>query len=459
MPADLEVKAMEEEFEEITSYLEIEAVQADSIAFELGLQPGDKIIRINGQQLRDFIDYKFLLTDNYLEIEVMRRDQEYWVLEIEKGLDEELGIEFSEIVFDGLKTCANNCLFCFIDQAPSSGEERASLYVKDDDYRFSFLEGSYITLTNLTESELNRIKRLHLSPINISVHSTNPEVRQKMLNNKQAGRILTQIEELVAAGIKLNTQVVLCPGINDGRYLEETIANLGEFAPQIKSLAIVPVGLTKHRDGLPELRSVTPEEAEEVIAEVEEWQNYFRQQLGCSFVYLADEFYLLANREIPSADVYDDFPQLENGVGMVRLFWEQFQEVETELPTRISTPRRVSVVTGKLGEKVLFPVIDRLNQITGLNVELQVIENQYYGKMVTVTGLLTGRDILNQLQEVSTEELVLIPDILLNEEDLFLDNLSWAEFSNQLSSQVKRVETKAHKLVGQIVGNLEGASK
>lgn len=455
MPATLEVIAMEEEYEEITSYLEVEGVQADSIAYELGLQPGDKIIRINGQKLRDFIDYKFLLTDTYLEIEVMNRDQEYWVLEVEKEFDEELGIEFSEIVFDGLKTCANNCLFCFIDQAPSSGKERESLYIKDDDYRFSFLEGSYITLTNLTETELNRIKRMHLSPLNISVHSTNPQVRQKMLNNKQAGKILTQIEELVAAGIQLNTQVVLCPDINDGRYLEETIADLGEFAPQVKSLAIVPVGLTKHRDGLDKLRSVTPEKAEEVIAKVEEWQKHFREQLGFSFVYLADEFYLLADQDIPPEEMYDEFPQLENGVGMVRLFWQQFQELEPELPVKISPFRKVSVVTGELGEKVLRPIINRLNQITGLNVELEVIKNEYYGEVVTVTGLLTGNDILNQLGATSPEELVLIPDILLNEEDLFLDNLSWTEFSNQLTSEVKRVATDAQKLVAQIVGNLE----
>jgi len=243
------------EYEEINSYLEIEGIKANSIAGEVDLNPGDKLVKINGQVLNDYVDYKFLVADNYLELEVVKSSGQYWVIDVEKNYDQDLGIEFSDIVFDGLKTCQNKCVFCFVDQMPTG--YRKNLNLKDDDYRFSFLKGSYITLTNLSKEEINRIKRMHLSPLNISVHSTNPKIRKKMLNNKNAGNILEKIAELTDAGIELNTQIVLCPGLNDGKYLDETITDLAQFTPQINSLAIVPVRLTKFREGLVDLESFT----------------------------------------------------------------------------------------------------------------------------------------------------------------------------------------------------------
>ncbi|GAB6098657.1 DUF512 domain-containing protein [Halanaerocella petrolearia] len=441
--------AKNEEFERVDSYIEVESVTEDSIADELGLKAGDKLIRINGQPMRDFIDYKFWLTDTYLELEVMTKDGEYWILEVEKDYDEELGIDFSDIIFDQLKTCQNNCIFCFVNQAPT--ESRDTLNLKDDDYRFSFLSGSYITLTNLSEEEFNRIKRLHLSPLNISVHSTNPEVRKKMLNNKNAGRILEQIEELVETGIELNTQIVLCPGVNDGQYLKQTIADLGQFAPQIKSLAIVPVGLTKYREDLYNLRSFTSQEAEEIIKEVESWQLKFKEETGINFVYLSDEFYFLADQAVPSAQYYDNFPQLENGVGMVRVLWDEFEELKEQLPTSVEEKRKVSIVSGVLGAQALEPIVDRLNQISKLKVDLLEVDNNHFGSEVTVTGLLTGEDILAALDKTDLGELVLLPEVLLNDDNLFLDDLSWANFTDQVSSPVVQVKNKAVDIVERVL--------
>ena len=442
--------------EEITSYIEIEGVKEDSIAQEVDLEVGDKLVKIDGQVLDDYIDYKFLITDNYLELEVVKNNGEYWVIEVEKGYDEEIGIQFSEIVFDGLKTCHNNCIFCFVDQMPNNCRETLSL--KDDDYRFSFLKGSYTTLTNLSQDEFKRIKRMHLSPINISVHSTNPEVRKRMLKNKHAGRILEQIEELVEAGIEINTQVVLCPGINDGQYLEETIKDLGQFTPQVSSLAIVPVGLTKYRAGLEDLRSFTSQEAVEVIEVVESYQEEFREEIGSSFVYLADEFYLLAGREVPSQEEYDSFPQLENGVGMVRLLRDEFEELRPTLPQSLEDKREVSFVTGELGFKSLQPIIKELNEIDNLTLEPLVIENDFFGSQVTVTGLLTAEDILAQLNRVDNGrgDVILVPEIVLNDDDLFLDDLSWQQFKEKVDKEVFRVDTTAQDLVEKVLGKQEG---
>ncbi|MGM0502532.1 MAG: DUF512 domain-containing protein, partial [Bacillota bacterium] len=425
------------------------------IAEEVDLTPGDKLVRINGQILKDFIDYKFLITDTYLELEIVKDNGEYWIIEVEKNFDESLGIEFSDIIFDGLKTCHNNCIFCFVDQMPEGC--RKTLSLKDDDYRFSFLKGSYTTLTNLSEEEFKRIKRMHLSPLNISVHSTNSKVREQMLNNKNAGRILEQIEELCAVGIEMNTQIVLCPEINDGQYLAQTIEDLAQFIPQIKSLAVVPVGLTKYRDGLTNLRSFTKQEALEVIEMVEKYQNEFRSENESGFVYLADEFYLLAEQEIPSREYYDNFPQLENGVGMVRLLRDEFAELKSNLPKEIANKTKISLVTGKLGAEALKPVVTELNEIDNLNLEVCVIKNKFFGSEVTVTGLLTSTDILGQLKDdhVDLGDLILIPEVLLNDDDLFLDDLSWREFEKKFDQKVVKVKTKAQDLIEKALENQE----
>ena len=444
------------EQEEITSYIQIEGVKEGSIAQEVDLEAGDKLVKIDGQVLNDYIDYKFLTADNYLELEVVKKSGEYWVIEIEKGYDEDIGIEFSDIVFDGLKTCHNNCIFCFVDQMPE--DCRKTLSVKDDDYRFSFLKGSYTTLTNLSQDEFDRIKRMHLSPINISVHSTNPEIRKKMINNDKAGQILEQIKELIKAGIEINTQVVLCPGINDEKHLAQTIEDLGAFAPQAKSLAIVPVGLTKYRDDLANLRSFTGAEAAKVVEMIEEYQEKFRDKINQGFVYAADEFYLLAEKEIPKRKYYDNFPQLENGVGMVRLLRDEFEELRGRLPESIREKREVSLITGDLGFKSLKPIIKELNQINNLNLNPLIMKNNFFGSQVTVTGLLAGQDIINQLQKNKEEvgDVILIPEILLNDDNLFVDDLSWQQFKNKLTKKVVKVNNNAQDLVTKVLGKQEG---
>ncbi|WP_027339182.1 DUF512 domain-containing protein [Halonatronum saccharophilum] len=436
-------------------YIRIDSVEEGSIAQELEIEEGDKLIKINGSSIKDFIDYKFLVTDTYLEVEVLKKKGERWILEIEKDYDEPLGISFSEVIFDGLKQCHNNCIFCFVKQAPSNS--RKTLNLRDDDYRFSFLGGSYTTLTNVSESEFDRIKSMNLSPLNISVHSTDSEVRVRMLNNNKAGRILEQIEELASFGIEMNTQVVLCPEINDGEVLEKTINDLGKFIPNVKSLAIVPVGLTKYREELHDLRSFTQQEAKSIINTIKKWQTKFRNEFGIDFVYLSDEFYLLANEEFPSEDSYDGFPQLENGIGMVRLLLDEFKALEGNLPKKIDGERKVSLFTSVLGSKAILPIINSLNKIENLKVKVNVVENKYFGPDVTVTGLLTARDILDKLKrEMDLGDLVLIPEITLNDDDLFLDNISWGYFSSEVAVEVLRVKNDAFDLVKKVLGEYFG---
>ncbi len=436
--------------------LVISSIQKDSIAEQLGLEAGDEIVSIDGVQPQDYIEYKFLITDLNLELEIKKTNGQRIIFEIEKDYDDLLGIEFDEIIFDGLKKCHNNCIFCFVDQMPPG--IRRTLQLKDDDYRFSFLKGSYITLTNLNQQEISRIKRLHLSPLNISVHTTNSQLRKEMLKNNHAGEILGQIKELIEAGIELNTQIVLCPEINDGNELEKTIKDLAEFAPMIKSLAVVPVGLTKYRSDN-QLRSFTSQEAKEVIDLVSSWQEKFRQELAIDFVYLADEFYLLAGEEIPSSKRYDDFLQYENGVGMVRCFWDGFEEIKSELPEKINNTVNASIITSDLGKKVLTPVVNELNRIDNLAVELIKIENEFFGSDVTVTGLLTAQDILQQLEETDKNKLIILPEIVLNDDNLFLDDISWQEFRGSLSNKVIRVENNPSDLVENILEFSLGGEK
>ncbi|SJZ54275.1 DUF512 domain-containing protein [Selenihalanaerobacter shriftii] len=404
-----------------SSCIEIETVQLDSIADELNIEPGDQLLTINGSQIRDYIDYKFLITDLYLEVLIRKSNGEEWLLEIEKDYDEGLGLEFSGIIYDDLKKCNNNCLFCFVNQSPPGLRE--TLNLKDDDYRFSFLQGSYITLTNLSREEINRIKRLHLSPIYISVHTTNPELRVKMLRNSKAGDVLSYLKELAEVGIEFHTQIVLCPEINDGDELERTIKDLLELSSAIRSLAVVPVGLTKFRDDLYSLRSFTTEEAKEVVEQVEQWQKRIGEKCGENFLYLSDEFYLLANESIPPTKNYNGYPQLENGVGMVRLFWEQFNEVEEKLPTTIDKKQQFTLITGELGVATLEPMVARLNEINNLDLDLLVVQNSFFGENVTVTGLLTGQDIIETIKKRDLNGSIILPELLLNEDRLFIDDL------------------------------------
>lgn len=414
----------------------ITKVYEDGLGFELGLEVGDKILEINGQALNDIIDYRFALADEEIELLIEKADGEQEIIEFDKDYDEELGVEFESAVFDGIKKCANKCIFCFVDQmAPKM---RKTLYVKDDDYRMSFLYGNFITLTNLSTAQLERIKRLHLSPLFVSVHTTDGELRAKMLNNKNAANIMNNINALIKADIELHTQVVLCPGVNDADYLEKTISDLVALQPQVLSLAIVPVGLTKYREKCYKLEKFTKEQAQDIVKVVSTYQEKNRKKHGHSFVYLGDEFYLLAQMPIPETELYDGFPQLENGIGLVRNFIDEWDSVDNSDCNDYQEPIYLDIVCGKSAQQILENLVSEL-KVNNLNLRVVSIENNFFGKNINVSGLLTGNDISQQLKSVDGNRTgVIIPRIALrNDEDVFLDDYSLQDLQTDLKTKVK----------------------
>jgi len=407
----------------------------DSIAAQLGLEPGDRLITVDGESIRDIIDLSFALADESVELIIEKKNGQQEMLEIEKEYDEDLGIEFESAVFDGVRRCANKCIFCFVDQmAPGM---RESLYVKDDDYRLSFLYGNFITLTNSVPQDMNRISRLHLSPLYISVHTTNSSLREKMLNNKNAGKIMEQLSTLITSGIEMHTQIVLCPDINDGDELEKTIHDLYSLHPSIISMAIVPVGLSRYRENCYSLKVFTPEKALSVVMMVNKWQQKCRKSKGTSFVYLSDEFYLAANQPIPSYDSYDGFPQLENGIGLIRNFLHEWQQ-ESIVTTGYQTPHHLTVVCGISAQKILEPLLVAI-KIHNLTIRVIPVENDFFGKNITVSGLLTGQDIARTLLQVGEGRTgVIIPGTALRKgEGIFLDNMTLDELERHIAVPVR----------------------
>ncbi|MTI61111.1 MAG: DUF512 domain-containing protein [Firmicutes bacterium] len=400
--------------------LEIADVIKDSIADEMGLAKGDLILEINGQYINDYIAYQYITADERLDILVKKLNGEYWELNINRTPGEELGIIPSGIIYDDLKLCQNNCLFCFVKQQPSNMRE--SLMLRDDDYRFSFLQGSFITLTNLLDEEFGRIIDLKLSPLNISVHTTNPQLRIEMMKNPAAGKIMEQLQRLTAGDIEFNTQIVLCKGINDGKELDRTISDLTSLYPAVKSIGIVPVGLTKYRNKLSKLLSYDKDSAREVVKQVQNWQGLIKKRYSSNFLYCSDELYLLSTYKLPVYDDYNGFPQLENGIGLTRQLWQQFKSLTSTLPEKISDKKIIGIITGLLGAETLKPVVNRLKQINNLSVSLIPVKNDYFGQGVTVTGLLTGQDIIKRLKDIDIKEII-IPGISLNEEGFFLDDI------------------------------------
>ncbi|NPV74389.1 MAG: DUF512 domain-containing protein [Pelotomaculum sp.] len=418
--------------------LYIARVGRGSIAEECGLKAGDWIVAINGEPVRDLIDFRFLEAEEKLNIDVKKADGEEWVLEVEKDYDQSLGIEFGEMGFGRIKRCSNKCVFCFVDQMPSG--LRRSVYVKDDDYRLSFWSGSFITLTNLGSKELERIVKQRLSPLYISVHATNPKLRAEMLGNPKAGLVMEQLRYLAAGGIEMHAQVVLCPGLNDGEELEKTIADLAGLWPAVNSLAVVPVGLTRFRKGLYALRSFNPEEARRLVCWLGLKQEEYLLEMGSPFVFPSDEFYLLAGEPVPPAERYAGFPQAENGVGLTRLFLDEWKKTEKNLPGQ-AAPLKAVLITGVLGEKVLRPIVRRLNEIKNLEVSIKVIKNYFFGEQVTVAGLLTGRDLLNQIGPGETGDVLLLPSVMLRKEGaVFLDGLTLKGLARRLKACVAAVE-------------------
>jgi putative radical SAM enzyme (TIGR03279 family) len=408
----------------------ISGVVPDSIAAEVGFSSGDRLVKINGQTPRDLIDYQFLCSDELLELEVLDVKGKSHQIEIEKDYDEDLGLEFETALFDGLIQCNNKCPFCFIDQQPPG--KRESLYFKDDDYRLSFLYGSYLTLTNLTTKEWDRIAQMRLSPLYVSVHATEPEIRSQLLKNTRAGEIMNQLAWFQSHRLEIHAQVVLCPGINDGVHLDRTIRDLASFhhgdTPAVASVAVVPVGLTRFRPNLTELSPVTPEIARVVIAQVEALQQEFKQQFDSTFVWL------IAGIELPPSDYYEDYPQLGNGVGSIRRFLDEFaEEIADWEITELNPPHKCTWVVGNAVENAFQPIVNQLNNVPGLTVNLVAIASQYWGQQMTVTGLLTGQDLLNELPGRDLGDRVLIPSVMLkHDEAKFLDDVTVSELAEKL---------------------------
>ncbi|MEA5538464.1 TIGR03279 family radical SAM protein [Limnoraphis robusta Tam1] len=414
----------------------ITKVLADSIASEIGFEPGDAIISINGQPPRDLIDYQFLCADEILELKVLDSRGKVHQIEIEKDYDDDLGLEFETALFDGLIQCNNRCPFCFIDQQPPG--KRETLYLKDDDYRLSFLYGSYLTLTNLPQREWERIAQMRLSPLYVSVHATEPDVRIRLLKNARAGDILKQLQWFQENRLQIHAQVVVCPGINDGQHLEKTLQDLTQFTrgeiPTVASVAVVPVGLTRFRPVEDELIPVTPEKAAEVIAQVQTIQEKLQQKQRKNSVWLADEWFLIARQELPPTSHYEDYPQIGNGVGSIRKFLQEFETAIAKFPNSRQTPRKFTWVVGNAVEVAFRPVVQRLNQISGLTVEMVALCSQYWGQTISVTGLLTGQDLLESLKGKDLGDGILLPSVMLKHEDtLFLDDMSVGELSAQLN--------------------------
>ncbi len=417
----------------------ITKVLPDSIAAEIGFEPGDAIVSINGSRPRDLIDYQFLCADEVLELEVLDTAGKSHLVEIEKDYDDDIGLEFETALFDGLIQCNNRCPFCFIDQQPPG--KRQSLYLKDDDYRLSFLYGSYLTLTNLTQREWDRIEQMRLSPLYVSVHATEPDVRTRLLKNPRAGQILQQLQWFQERRLQIHAQVVLCPGVNDGAHLDTTLGDLASFhrgeIPTVASVAVVPVGLTRFRPAEDELIPVTPEKAAEVISQVQALQDKFRASLGSTFAWLADEWFLIAGQELPSESHYEDYPQIGNGVGSIRQFLKEFQQAAKKmLPQRIETPRKLTWVVGNAVEKAFQPIVQRLNQVEGLQVNIAARHSDYWGQEISVTGLLTGEDLL-KLKGKDLGDRILLPCVMLKHGDTrFLDDMTVEELAQDLGTPI-----------------------
>lgn len=406
----------------------IAKVYAHSLAEEIGLVVGDKILQVNGQTPQDIIAFSFLFAEEEIELLVAHDDGTEEVIAFDKDTDEELGVEFASAVFDGIRSCANHCAFCFVEQVPPG--MRASLSVKDDDYRLSFLYGNFVTLTNVGAKDFARIKAYHLSPLYVSVHATNPQLRASMLGTERGAHLFAQLAQLEAANISYHTQLVLCPGVNDGDELERTLQDLYAHRPFVLSVAAVPVGLTKFHPADGKVRMFTQAEAQAVLRQVAPWQARSRRETGVSFIYLSDEFYLLAGEDVPPADSYDGFPQLDNGIGLVRNFLEEWKQVA---PIQAyDKPIHLDLVCGTAIAPVLKTLAQEISQ-NGLQVRVVAVDNTYYGTMVNVSGLLTGQDIVKSLQNLEGErDGILLPASALRPgEGVFLDDMSLEEVAQQ----------------------------
>lgn len=428
----------------------VSAVTPGSIAEEMEIEPGDVLVSVNGQEPEDVFDYRYLMNEEEVLVVIRKPDGEEWELEIEKEYEDDLGMEFENGLMDDYRSCRNKCMFCFIDQLPKG--MRDTLYFKDDDSRLSFLQGNYLTLTNMSEHDLEKIIYYKLSPINISFQATNPELRCKMLHNRFAGDVMDKVRRLKEAGIMMNGQIVLCRGVNDGEELDRSIRDLVTLMPELQSVSVVPVGLTRYRDGLYPLEPFTKEDACKVLDLIHSWQEKLLKEYGTHFIHAGDEWYILAERPMPEETTYDGYLQLENGVGMVRLLKEEVDAYLKKLPGD-DRKRRETIATGELAAPYLR---EHVASIRGKypNVEAQVItvKNEFFGGKITVAGLLTGQDLVKQLKGKDLgEELLLSINMLKSDEPIFLDDMTVEQLQTALQIKVSIVESSGNDFVNCIL--------
>ena len=453
----------------------IVSVVPGSIAEEMEIEAGDVLVSVNGQMPEDVFDYRYLINEEQLLVLIRKPDGEEWELEIEKEYEDDLGIEFENGLMDEYRSCRNKCIFCFIDQLPKGMRE--TLYFKDDDSRLSFLQGNYLTLTNMSDHDIDRIIRYKLSPINISFHTTNPELRCRMLHNRFAGEVFGKVRRLKEAGIEMNGQIVLCKGVNDGEELERSIRDLSGYMPELQSVSVVPVGLTRYREGLYPLEPFEREDARRVLDCIHRWQEKFFREFGTHFIHGGDEWYLLAERPMPAEETYDGYLQLENGVGMVRLFREEIREELEKLrtpenpekqnepekagtpeyrnmPQASKEPRLVTIATGKLAAPILREAAEQIEeQVPEIRVQVIGIENRFFGERITVAGLLTGQDLKEQLSGRNLgEELLLTENMFRDGEDVFLDDMTAAELSGALQVPITIVKSDGKAFLEAVLG-------
>ncbi len=464
----------------------IKEVLSGSIAEECGMEPGDAILKINNEEIQDILDYRYMIQEEELVITVLSKQGEEVEVEIEKDFDEDLGVEFENAFMDDYRSCSNKCIFCFIDQMPPGMRE--TLYFKDDDARLAFLQGNYVTLTNMSDKDINRIIRYHLEPINISFQTMNPELRCKMLNNRFAGEALKKADKLFEAGITMNGQIVLCKNVNDKKELDYSIEQLTKYIPVLESVSVVPVGLSKFREGLYPLEPFTKEDAKQVLAQIHGWQAHCMQAYGTHFIHASDEWYLLAEEELPAEENYDGYLQLENGVGMLRLFENEFEdalayvtEEAKENPTLLkklypeqgmasgelqgstvednrilenSNKRTVSVATGKSAYDMLSRLSERImNEFPGIQVNCYSICNDFFGEQITVSGLITGGDLIAQLRDKELGDVLLLPENMLKcNEDVFLDDVTVSEVEKALQVKTDIVKSSGQAFLYCVLG-------
>lgn len=432
----------------------IEEVALGSIGEELELEKGDLILSINGKQVKDIIDYKYLISDNYILLKIEKPNGELWEFEIEKDFDEDLGLAFTNPLIDKAKSCKNKCIFCFIDQLPPNMRE--TLYFKDDDSRLSFLQGNFISLTNMSDEEIDRIIEYRLSPINISVHTTNPELRIEMLKNKNAGKIYPILERFHQAELEINCQIVLVPDVNDGEELDRTLMDLSKLYPSVKSIAVVPIGITKYREHLEKVKNFDSKRAKDILIYFEHIQKKFLSTLGSRFVFPSDEFFALSDSPLPSAEEYEGYPQLENGVGLMKSFQEEVIEELKNVSDEDSVDKKIIIATGTLAFEFMKNIASEVEKkYRDLDLQVIPITNNFFGENITVSGLITGIDLIERLKGLDVDKIMIPRSMMKSGEDIFLDNLTVVDVEKELEIPIIITEVSGKEFIDVFRGEVK----